>query len=184
MRVGQLPLKPLKLSTVLFNIRGRSWMVRIRFVPFFLCFLLNVHIPRRRRERIGNWYLARIRYGFNLLRQSDYTMSDWLVESMQEIVSELKKEQRRLFLYRCPRRQPGNTEWDLQATSCSKTSGTGFHLRTHGRIITSPVNVDIVEPELGGLRATVIRNGSLLVQVHFYGSMENVSISRRIISCN
>src|SRR6267154_2373501 len=34
-------------------------------------------------------------------------MSDSVAESMQEIVSELKKEQRRLFLYRCPRRQPG-----------------------------------------------------------------------------
>jgi hypothetical protein len=116
--------------------------------------------------------------------QSGDTMSDWVVESMQEIVSELKKEQRTLFLYRCPHRQHGNTECESQATSCSKTSGTGFHLRTHGRIITSRVNVGIVEPDLGGLKATVIRNGSLLVQVHFYGSMENVSISRRIISCN
>jgi hypothetical protein len=111
-------------------------------------------------------------------------MSDWAVESMQEIVSELKKEQRRLFLYRCPHRQPGNTERDLQATSCSKTSGTGFHLRTHGRIITSPANLGIVEPELGGLKATLIRNGSLLVQVRSYGFMGNVSISRRIFSCN
>ncbi len=34
------------------------------------------------------------------LRQSADTMSDWVVESMQEIMSELKKEQRRLFLYR------------------------------------------------------------------------------------
>src|SRR6267154_4529146 len=111
-------------------------------------------------------------------------MSDSVAESMQEIVSELKKEQRRLFLYRCPRRQPGNTERDIQATSYSKTSGTGFHLQTHGRIITSPVNVGIGEPELGGLKATLIRNGSLLVQVRSYGFMENVSISRCILSCN
>ena len=118
-------------------------------------------------------------------RQSTDTVSDWVVESMQEIVSELKKEQRMFFLYRCLRRQPGNTECDLQATSCSKMSGTGFHLQTHGRITTSPVNVGIVEPELGGLTATLIRNGSLLVQVRSYGSMENVSISRRsILSCN
>jgi hypothetical protein len=78
-------------------------MVRIRLVPSFLRFLLNVHIPRRRRERISNWYLARSRYGFNRLATTE-RMSDWVVECMQEIVSELKKEQRRLFLYRCPRR--------------------------------------------------------------------------------
>jgi hemolysin-activating ACP:hemolysin acyltransferase len=36
-------------------------------------------------------------------RQSADTMSDWVVESMQEIVIELKKEQRRLFLNRYPR---------------------------------------------------------------------------------
>ena len=45
-------------------------------------------------------------------RRSD-TMSDWVVESMQEIVRELKKEQRRLFLYRCPRRQHRNSKRDL-----------------------------------------------------------------------
>ena len=116
-------------------------------------------------------------------RRSADTVSDLVVESMQEIVSELKKEQR--GFYRCLRRQPGNTDCDLQATSCSKTSGTGFHLQTHGRITTLPVNVGIVEQELGGLTATLIRNGSLLVQVRSYGSMENVSISRRsILSCN
>jgi hypothetical protein len=40
-------------------------------------------------------------------RQSADTISDWVVECMQEIVSELKKEKRKLFLYRYPRRQPG-----------------------------------------------------------------------------
>jgi hypothetical protein len=117
-------------------------------------------------------------------RQSPDAMSDWVVESMQEIVSELKKEQRGLLLCRCPRRQPWNTERDLQVTSCSKTSGTGFHLQTRGRIITSLVNVGIVEPELGGLKATLILSGSLLVRVRSCGFMENVSISRRILSCN
>jgi hypothetical protein len=103
---------------------------------------------------------------------------------MQEIVSELKKEQRTLFLYRCPRRQPGNTERELQATSCSKTSGTGFHLQTHGRTTTSPANLAIVEPELGALKAMLIRHGNLLVQVRSCGFMESVSVSRRILSCN
>src|ERR1700679_4145611 len=108
-------------------------------------------------------------------------MSDWVVESMQEIVSELKKEQRRLFLYRCPRRRPGNTERDLQATSCSKTSGTGFRLQIHGRTITSRVNLGIAEREHGGFMVTLMRNGSLLMQIHSYGSMENVSILRCIL---
>jgi hypothetical protein len=75
---------------------------------------------------------------------------------MQEIVSELKKEQRRLFLYRCPRRQPGNAERDLQVTSCNKTSGTGFHLRIRGRTITSRVNLGIVELVHGGLKVTLM----------------------------
>ena len=35
--------------------------------PVIHYFLLNDHISRRRRERIGNRYLARSRYGFNWL---------------------------------------------------------------------------------------------------------------------
>jgi hypothetical protein len=115
-------------------------------------------------------------------RQSTNVMSDWVVESLQEIVSELKKEQRRLSTYRCLRRQPGNTEGNLQVTSCSKMSGTGFHLQTHGRIITSHANVGIVEPGHGGFEVTLTRNGSLLVQIQSYGYMENVSILCCILS--
>jgi hypothetical protein len=114
-------------------------------------------------------------------RQSANIMSDWVVESMQEIVSELKKEQRRLSLSRCPRRQPGNTEHDLQATSCSKTSGTGSHLQIRGGTITSRVNLGIVEPGHGGFKVPLMRNGSLLVQIHSYGSTENVSVLRCIL---
>ena len=111
-------------------------------------------------------------------------MSDWVVESMQEIVNELKKEQRVLFLYRCPRRQPGDTERDLQATSCSKTSGAGFHLQIRGRTTTSPVNLGTAERGHGGLKETPMRNGSLLVQAHSYGFMESVRILLCILSCN
>ena len=109
-------------------------------------------------------------------------MFDWVVESMQEIVSELKKEQRRLFPYPCPRTQFGDTERDLQATSYSKRSGSGFHLQTHGRIMTSRANLGIVKRGHGGLKVTLMRNGSLLVQIHSYGSMENVSILCCILS--
>ena len=117
-------------------------------------------------------------------RQSADTMSDWVVESMEEIVSELKKEQRRLFLYRCQGRQPGNTKHGLQATNCSKRSGIGFHLQIHGRITTSPVNLGTAEREHGGLKVTRMRIGSLLVQAHSYGFMGNVRISHCIFSCN
>jgi hypothetical protein len=129
-------------------------MVRILFVPFFLRFLLNVHIP----DADGNESATGISRALGMAligwRQSADTMSDWVIESMQEIVSELKKEQRRLFLYRCPRRHSGNTERDLQATSYSKTSGTGFHLQIRGRTITSRVNLGIAERGHGGLKVT------------------------------
>jgi hypothetical protein len=115
-------------------------------------------------------------------RQSVDTTSDWVVESMQEIVSELKKEQRRLFLYQCPCKQPGNTERELQATNCSKTSGTGFHLRTRGRIIISRVNLGTAEREHGGFKVTLTWIGSLLLKIHSYGFMENVSIICSILS--
>ena len=42
--------------------------------------------------------------------------------------------------------------------------------------MTLPVNLDIAGPGLGGFKVTPMRNGNLLVQVRFYGSMENVSI--------
>ena len=118
-------------------------------------------------------------------RQSVDITSDWVLESMQEIVGELKKEQRGLFPYRCWRRQPGNTERDLQVTSCSKTSGTGCHLQIRGRTIRSRVNLVMAEAEHGGLKVTPMRNGSLLVQAHSYGFMENVCISlcHGVISC-
>ena len=115
-------------------------------------------------------------------RQSTDIMSDWVVESLQEIVSELKKEQRRLFLHRCLCGQPGNAESDLQGTSCSKMSGTGFHLQTRGRTMTLRTNLGMVEPGHGGFKVILMRNGSPLVQIQSYGSTENVSILRRIIS--
>ena len=40
-----------------------------------------------------------------------------------------------------------------------------------------PVNLDIAGPERGGFKVTPMRNGKLLVQVCFYGFMENVGIS-------
>ena len=40
-----------------------------------------------------------------------------------------------------------------------------------------PVNLGIAEPGHGGFKVTPIRNGKLLVQVRFYGFMENVSTS-------
>jgi hypothetical protein len=103
-------------------------------------------------------------------------MSDLVVESMQEDLNKVKKDQRKLFLYRCSRRQPGNTERALKVTSCRKMSGNGFHLQTRGRTTNSYVNLGTAKREHGGLKVTHMRNGSLLVQAHSYGSTESVRI--------
>jgi hypothetical protein len=99
---------------------------------------------------------------------------------MQEIVSGLDKKQRGLFFIHDVR--VDNTERELQATSCSGKSGSGFHLRTPGRIIISHVILGIGEREHGGFKMTLTRNGRFLVLVHFYGFMENVRISHRAFS--
>ena len=65
----------------------------------------------------------------------------------------------------------------LQATSYSRTFGSGFHLRIPGRITTLVVNLGILEAENGGFKVTLMQNGSHLVQVLSYGLMENVSVS-------
>ena len=96
---------------------------------------------------------------------------------MQEIVIGLRRDRHRFFLHRCLHRHPGNTERCLQATTYSRTSGTGFRLRTLGRIITLHVVLGIAEQEHGGLKAMYMGGGSLLVLLHSYGFMENVSIS-------
>ena len=43
------------------------------------------------------------------------------------------------------------------------------------------MNLGIVEPGHGGFKVTLMRNGSLLVEAHCYGFMENVRISRHIL---
>ena len=61
--------------------------------------------------------------------------------------------------------------------SYSETFDTGSRLQTLGKTTTSPVNLVIADPEHGGLKVIHMRNGSLLVLVHSYGFMENVSVS-------
>jgi hypothetical protein len=63
----------------------------------------------------------------------------------------------------------------------SETFDTGFHLQTLGKTTTSHVNLGIAEPEHGGLKVTLMRNGSLVVLVPSYGYMENVSVSHRYL---
>ncbi len=117
-------------------------------------------------------------------RKSADTMSHWVIESMQEIVSELKKQQRGSFSIPTSEYKFENAERDLQATSCSRKSGTGCHLQIRGRTITWHVNLDTAEREYGGLKVIPMRNGGLLMQTHCYGSVESVSIRHRILSCN
>jgi hypothetical protein len=99
---------------------------------------------------------------------------------MQQTVSELMKEQRELFFIHDVR--VDNTDRELQVKSCSEKSGSGFHLRTPGRIITSHVVLGIGGREHGGFRVTLTRNGRFLALVHSYGFLENVSISHRAFS--
>ena len=74
-------------------------MVRIRSAPFFLRFLLDVNISADTDSDNTTTGISRT-LGMALIGwpQSIDTMSDWVVESLQEIVSELKKEQRTSFL--------------------------------------------------------------------------------------
>jgi hypothetical protein len=65
----------------------------------------------------------------------------------------------------------------LQAMGYSETFDAGSHLQTLGKTTTLHVNVGIAEPEHGGLKVTLMRNGSILVLVRFYGFTENVGIS-------
>ena len=58
----------------------------------------------------------------------------------------------------------------------SETFGAGSHFQGLGKPTTSHVNLGIAEPEHGGLKVTLMRNGSLLVLVRSYGFMENVGI--------
>jgi hypothetical protein len=60
---------------------------------------------------------------------------------------------------------------------CGGTSETGFHLQIPGRITTLFINLGMAEPEHGGFKVTLMRNGKFLVQVPSYGLMENVCIS-------
>ena len=70
------------------------------------------------------------------------------------------------------------TELNFQVTRCDGRSGTGSYLRTLGRITILLINLSIAERGRGGFKAALMRIGNLLVQVPFYGLMENVSILR------
>ena len=74
------------------------------------------------------------------------------------------------------------TESDLQVTKCDGTSGTGFHLRTRGKITKLPVNPSMMEPENGGFKVKLMQNGNLLVQAPSYGFTGSVSIRSLIVS--
>jgi hypothetical protein len=67
-------------------------------------------------------------------RQFVDTTSDWVVESMQEIVSELKKDQRKLFPYQCPRGRPGT----LSATRRRQVAARGPELAFTSRSVEEP----------------------------------------------
>ena len=105
------------------------------------------------------------------------TLSDWVIESIQEILSKMNEEKRGLSPIPNVPINDGNTERHLQAISCSRTFGNGFHLQIPGRITTLVANLDTVERERGGFKVTHMQNGNLLFQVPSYGFMANVSVS-------
>jgi hypothetical protein len=103
-------------------------------------------------------------------------MSDWVIESIQGIVSKANKAERELFpISSCSVRNDQDTEHNFQVTKCDGMSGTGFSLQIRGRITTLLVSLGTEDLEHGGFKVTLMRSGSLLVQVLFYGLMENVS---------
>jgi hypothetical protein len=81
------------------------------------------------------------------------------------------------FLSQCPLRPPVTLSLTQQAITYSMRFDDGFRLQTPGKITTLHINLGIAEPEHGGLKVTLMRNGSLLVLVPSYGFMENVGIS-------
>jgi hypothetical protein len=76
-------------------------------------------------------------------------MSDWMIESLQEIVSKMNKAERELFPICNAYIDDGGTEPDLQVTTCDVTSGTGFHLQILGRTTILLVNLGIADLEHG-----------------------------------
>ena len=76
----------------------------------------------------------------------------------------------------------GVTEVVPQVTSYSKIFEAGSLHPIHGKTIISPVNRDMQEQQHGLSKATPSLNGNRLVQVPFYGFMENVSPRTRPVS--
>ena len=73
-------------------------MVRIRFSPFFVYSLLNDHIL----DADGNRSTADISRALGMfedcLWQQADIISDWIIETMQEVVNKLNKADRRSIL--------------------------------------------------------------------------------------
>jgi hypothetical protein len=82
-------------------------------------------------------------------RKQAGTVADWMIESIQEIVSKMNKAERALFPICNGLLDDQGTEPDFQVTTCDVTSGTGFHLQIPGRITILLVNLDIADPEHG-----------------------------------
>ena len=100
-------------------------------------------------------------------RQWAHELSDWMVDSIQEIVGKIKTKQNvRISYLRCISTTVGtDPDFQPEVTRREKTSSTGFHHQIHGKFTLSPVNLGMAEPEHGGFEVKLTQNGLLLTQV-------------------
>jgi len=91
---------------------------------------------------------------------------------MNQIASDMNKSKRQLMFSPAIADRVAETVW--QATSCREMFESGCHLPILGKIITSPVDHNTTGRRNGSFRATRSQHGKRLIQVLFYGFMENV----------
>jgi hypothetical protein len=91
---------------------------------------------------------------------------------MHDVLNELNESQRELFFL--PMSRVRKIEAVSQERSLRARLETGFLLQTRGKITTVLANRTTTERRDGSLRLILSQNGNLLVQIRFYGFMENV----------
>jgi hypothetical protein len=101
-------------------------------------------------------------------------MSDRALEILHQMASDMNKWNRQLFPNLViTARNHVVIVW--QVKSCNKISAVGSLRPTHGKITILPVDHGIPGPGRGSLKAIRSQSGRHPDQVHFYGSMANVS---------
>ena len=102
-----------------------------------------------------------------------WSISDFALEMLQQTVGERNKSKRWSFLHIIG----WNTEVISQVTRCRMTLENGSLPQTPGKATTPRGDFATVERQSGLFKERPIPNGFCPIQVPFYGSMANVSIS-------